>query len=146
VFAVEISEPALARLGRLAESQSLDNVEVIRGQIDDPGLPDRSLDAVLVVDAYHEMTEHAAMLAGLYRALRPGGRLVILDLAPSDRGASRDRQTASHRLAITLAEQEILEAGFEVVSRDPQFTKDGRGRQQWMLVARRPTLPVSPRG
>ena len=39
VFAVEISEPALARLGRLAESQSLDNVEVIRAQIDDPGLP-----------------------------------------------------------------------------------------------------------
>ena len=71
---------------------------------------------------------------------------MILDLAPSDRGASRDRKTASHRLAITLAEQEILEAGFEVVSRDPQFTKDGRGRQQWMLVARRPTLPVSPRG
>ena len=146
VFAVEISEPVLARLARLAESEGLNNVEVIRGQIDGPGLPDRSLDAVLVVNAYHEMTEHAAMLAGLYRALRPGGRLVILDLAPSDSGASRDRQTASHRLAITLAEQEILEAGFEVVSRDPQFTKDGRGRQQWMLVTRRPPLPVSPRG
>ncbi|MCK5410871.1 MAG: methyltransferase domain-containing protein [Gemmatimonadetes bacterium] len=146
VFAVEISEPALARLARLAESQGLDNVEVIRGQIDGPGLPDRSLDAVLVVNAYHEMTEHAAMLAGLYRALRPGGRLVILDLAPSDGGASRDRQTASHRLAITLAEQEILKAGFAVVSRDPEFTRDGRGRQQWMLVARRPTLPVNPRG
>jgi len=145
VFAVEISEPELARLARLAESHDLGNLKVIRGQIDDPGLPDRSLDAVLVVNAYHQMTEHAAMLAGMYRALRPGGRLVILDHAPSDGGASRDRQTAGHRLALTLAEQEILEAGFEVVSRDPEFTRDGLGRPQWMLVARRPALPHLPR-
>ncbi len=145
VFAVEISEPELARLARLAESHGLDNLEVIRGQIDDPGLPERSLDAVLVVNAYHQMTAHAAMLAGMYRALRPGGRLVILDHAPSDSGAPRDRQTAGHRLALTLAEQEILEAGFEVVSRDPEFTRDGLGRPQWMLVARRPALPHLPR-
>jgi ubiquinone/menaquinone biosynthesis C-methylase UbiE len=141
---VEISEAALARLARLAESHDLDNLEIIRGQVDDPLLPKRSLDAVLVVNTYHLMTEYAAMLQGMYRALKPRGRLVILDHAPSDSGAPRDRQTAGHRLAITLAEREIREAGFEVLSRDPEFTRDGLGRPQWMLVARRPA-PRSPR-
>lgn len=138
VFAVEISDRELSRLRRLAEDEGLGNIEVVRGEIDDPRLPERSLDAVLVVDAYHEMTEHEAMLAGVYRALRPGGRLVVLDLAPSDGSASRDRQTGSHRIDIDLAEQEVRAASFEVVDRYPQFTRTGGGRTQWMLVARRP--------
>ena len=138
VFAVEISEGELSRLRRLAEDAGLDNVEVVRGEIDDPGLPKQSLDAALVVDAYHEMTEHDAMLAGMRRALRPGGRLVIIDLVPNDGSASRDRQTDSHRISIDLVEREVRAAGFEVLESDAHFTSTGRGTGQWMLVARRP--------
>jgi ubiquinone/menaquinone biosynthesis C-methylase UbiE len=71
VFAVEISERSLSQLRRLAEDENLDNIEVVPGEVDDPKLPERSLDAVLVVDAYHEMTEYEAMLSGMYRALKP---------------------------------------------------------------------------
>ena len=138
VFAVEISESELSRLRRLAEDEGLENIEVVRGEIDNPNLPEQSLDAVLVVDAYHEMTEYEQMLAGMRRALRPGGRLVMIDLSPTDGSASRDRQTDSHRISIELVEQEVRAAGFEVLDRDPQFTSTSRGRGQWMLVARRP--------
>ena len=138
VFAVEISESELSRLRRLAEDEGLENIEVVRGEIDNPNLPEQSLDAVLVVDAYHEMTEYEQMLAGMRRALRPGGRLVMIDLSPTDGSASRDRQTDSHRISIDLVEQEVRAAGFEVLDRDPQFTSTSRGRGQWMLVARRP--------
>ena len=138
VFAVEIGEAELSRLTQLAEEEQLDNIEVVRGEIDDPRLPEQSLDAVLVVDAYHEMTEHEAMLAGIRGALEPGGRLVLIDLAPTDGSSSRDRQTESHRIGIDLVEQEVRAAGFEVLDRDPQFTSTSRGRGQWMLVARRP--------
>ena len=141
VFAVDISERALDQLARLVENERLENVEVVRGTIDDPGLPERSVDAVLIVDAYHEMTEYEAMLAGIYGALKPGGRLVILDLVPPDSSAARDRQTANHRLGISVVEGEIRAAGFEVIGRDPQFTTSGRGTGQWMLVARHPTPP-----
>jgi ubiquinone/menaquinone biosynthesis C-methylase UbiE len=137
VFAVDISERALSQLRRLVEDEGLDNVEVVRGEPDDPKLPDRSLDAVLVVDAYHEMTEYGAMLSGMYRALRPGGRLVILDLVPSDPSLSRDQQTAKHELSIDLVEQEVREAGFEVLDRDELFADSGRHHGQWLLVARR---------
>ena len=143
VFAVEIGESELSRLKRLVEQQELDNIEVVRGEIDDPKLPERTLDAVLVVDAYHEMTEHEQMLAGMRRALRPGGRLVIIDLAPYDGSASRERHTDSHRIGIDLVEREVRAAGFELLESDPGFTRTGRGTGQWMLVARRPAQPGS---
>jgi ubiquinone/menaquinone biosynthesis C-methylase UbiE len=137
VYAVEISERSLSQLRRLAEDGDFDNIEVVRGAVDDPRLPERSLNAVLVVDAYHEMTEYEAMLSGMYRALRPGGRLVILDLVPADPSQSRDRQTRSHELSIDIVEEELREAGFEVLERDPEFTQSGRNHGQWLLVARR---------
>jgi ubiquinone/menaquinone biosynthesis C-methylase UbiE len=46
VFAVEISERSLSQLRRLAEDEDLNNIEVVPGEIDDPRLPERSLDAV----------------------------------------------------------------------------------------------------
>ena len=121
VFAVEISEGELSRLRRLAEDAGL--------AIDRPGFE---------AAADHEMTEHDAMLAGMRRALRPGGRLVIIDLVPNDGSASRDRQTDSHRISIDLVEREVRAAGFEVLESDAHFTSTGRGTGQWMLVARRP--------
>ena len=136
VFAVEISQGALSRLRRLASDEGFDNIEVVEGEIDDPRLPKGSLDAVLVVNAYHEMTEHEAMLAGMFVSLKAGGRLVILDRSANDVSDSRDRQVARHELSIELAERELEEAGFDILQRDERFT-GGRNHPQWMLVARR---------
>jgi predicted methyltransferase len=136
VFAVDVSDEALRNLRRLVENDDLENVEVIRGEYDDPKLPDGSLDAVLVVNAYHEMTEHEAMLAGMLRALKPGGRLVMLDHAPSDPSESRSQQTADHDLSMEIVEREVREAGFEVVERSEQFAEYRRNHWQWMLVVR----------
>lgn len=136
VFAVEISQGALSRLRRLASDEGFDNIEVVEGEIDDPRLPKGSLDAVLVVNAYHEMTEHEAMLAGMFVSLKAGGRLVILDRSANDVSDSRDRQVARHELSIELAEREIEEAGFEILQSDERFT-GGRNHPQWMLVASR---------
>ncbi len=142
VYAVDIDEGALSQLRTRAEADGLTNVEVIRGLTDDPRLPPDALDAVLVVDAYHEMSEFGAMLAGMYRALKQGGRLVMLDFRPADTTASRAAQTARHTIAMDVAERELLQAGFDVVRRDGHFVDaDGRRgsrRQQWLLVAQRP--------
>ena len=135
VFAVDISEQALSSLRRLIENQGLDNVEVVRGEVDDPKLQAQTLDAILVVNAYHEMTEYEAMLERMLSALKPGGRLVMLDHVPSDASESRDQQTRSHDLSIDIAEQELQAAGFEILERYEQFTENRS--QQWMLVARR---------
>ena len=57
------------------------NVEVRRGLANDPRLDADTLDGVLLVDAFHELTDPAATLAAVRRALHPGGRLVIVDRA-----------------------------------------------------------------
>lgn len=136
VFAVEISQRALAQLRRLANDEELDNIEVIEGEVDDPKLPNGSLDAVLVVNAYHEMTEHEAMLEGMFDALKPGGRLVMLDRSANDPSDSRERQVGRHELSIELVERDLEAAGFEILQRDERFT-GAQNHPQWMLVARR---------
>lgn len=143
VYAVDIDEPALTRLRNRVEADGLTNIEVLRGAVDDPRLPVGTLDAVLVVDTYHEMTDHQAMLARLREALLPGGRLVMLDFRPPDPSASRAGQTARHTIALEIAERELADAGFDVVRRDESFTEAAgyRRSHQWMLVALRPADP-----
>ncbi len=140
VFAVDISDRALSQLRRLAEREGLENVEVVRGEVDDPRLLAESLDAVLVVNAYHEMTEYEAMLAsGMFTALKPGGRLVMLERGSADSSRSRQRQMAAHEMSLALVARELEAAGFDVLERDEHFTENPHQDPQWMLVAKRPT-------
>ena len=142
VFAVDISESALARLGQTIADDSLRNVELILGEPDDPRLPYGTIDGVVIVNAYHEMIQRGPMLEGIKRALRPGGVLVIVDNAPAaaDSMALRQRQTANHTLSLDLALDDLQAAGFEIVSQVRDFVvqqHDGHSHREWMLVARR---------
>lgn len=142
VFAVDIDADVLRRLRDRVERDGFTTVEVVRGAVDDAGLPPDSLDAILVVDAYHEMTEPDAMLTAMLHSLEPGGRLVMLDFQPSNPNAPRATQTAAHTIARALAEAELVENGFEILSHADSFThaRGNRGRRgiEWMVVARRP--------
>jgi SAM-dependent methyltransferase len=60
------------------------NVVPILGKIDDPGLPADSVDVVLMVDAYHEFSNPREMMRGIVRALRPGGRVVLVEYRLED--------------------------------------------------------------
>jgi predicted methyltransferase len=141
VFAVDVDEQAIDRLQQLLAKQSLRNVEVILGKSDDPRLPYQSLDAALIVNAYHEMSRHSEMLREIHASLKPGGRLVILDNTPHDKDAPRYRQVDGHQIDIDIVVGELRDAGFEVVSRDDEFVNrnhNGNIHRNWLLVARRP--------
>lgn len=77
VVAVDVDDDALAELAtRFAAAP---NVVVQGGLPADPRLDPRSLDAVLMVDTFHEVAAAGAMLAAVRHALRPGGRLLVVD-------------------------------------------------------------------
>lgn len=138
VLAVDIDRRSLARLRDAAQAANVDNIDTIQSEPDDPRLPAASVDAVVIVNAYHEMTEYAAMLAGIRRALRADGRLVIVDNPPTDSTVSRRVQVARHDIAIGLVAADLEAHGFRVIERVPDFVRgesDGRRRAQWMLVA-----------
>lgn len=142
VYAVDISPEALGRLRQRLEREGIRNVEVIEGEADDPRLPEATLDAALIVNAYHEMSEYEAMLAHLRRALKPEGRLVILEpITPRLRGAARERQVDDHEIAPWFVEAELREAGFHVMQLvDPFTTRVGFEVQETLIVG----LPAPP--
>ncbi|NIM50468.1 MAG: class I SAM-dependent methyltransferase [Gemmatimonadales bacterium] len=138
VFAQDIDGGVLREVREAAQREAMDNIETVLGVRDDPRLPPTSLDAVLIVNAYHEMDEYEGMLAGIRRALKPGGRLVIVDDPPRDPTQPRRQQMQQHDIDIGLVEQDLETAGFEVIRREPDFVNDDHGRhhhRSWMLVA-----------
>lgn len=136
VYAVDVAQDDLRRLRDRAKADGVSQVEVIEGERDDPRLPEGSIDAALIVNAYHEMRQHQAMLAGIRRALRQKGRLVIVEpIVESRRGDTRERQENSHEIEARYVEADLREAGFEILElRDP-FTKRPAGDTEWLIVA-----------
>jgi len=150
VYAVDISADALRRLRSRVAADNLSHVTVIEGAFDDPKLPEAALDAVLIVNAYHEMKAFKSILAKLKSALKPDGRLVIVEpIAQSRRDDSRDAQTRNHEIAIQFVQQETKEAGFVHVSmQDPFTVRQGQGHhdEMWMLVVRPGTAATAANG
>jgi FkbM family methyltransferase len=84
VLAVDIQPEMLEMIEQRKRETQILNVESIQGRIDNPNLPDNSVDAVLLVDAYHEFSHPYEMLEGIYKALKPGGRLILVEYRGED--------------------------------------------------------------
>jgi precorrin-6B methylase 2 len=147
VFAEDISDSALRATQQRIENFHLENVEVLKGQVDDPKLPPDRLDAILIVDSYHHFTNPQAMLEKILHSLRPGGRLVIADYSISEnRTQPRETQLQHHEIAPEMVRAEVEERGFQVVRLEDPFAKwkDGPGNTRttptdlWLIIAVRP--------
>jgi predicted methyltransferase len=150
VLAVDVNPVSLRELKQALGADAA-NVEIIRGDEDDPHLPPGRLDGALVVNAYHEFAEHAAMLRHVLTALKPGGRLVIVEPIPRATDTTREAQTKRHAIAIEFVEDDLKRAGFEILTRDtafvtrpdhqPRAARESPGAikpTDWLLAARRP--------
>jgi len=105
VLAQDIDAEAMQRLGLRVERERLDNVSIKPGAVDDPRLPDASFDRIFLVHMYHEVTEPYAFLWRMRPALRPGGRVIVVDL---------DRPTGEHGIPPALLFCEFSAVGFRL--------------------------------
>ena len=64
--------------------RKLRNVEVVLGTPSDPRLPENSLDLVLMVDVYHEFADPITMMGHIRKALKPDGRIVLVEFRKED--------------------------------------------------------------
>lgn len=121
------------------KKQHVKNAVLIRGGEDNPKLP-VALDAVLIVNAYHEMPKYESMLRHIQESLKPGGRLVILDNTPLRTGKRpREKQTNNHVLSSDLVAGEVTAAGFHIVDREDTFIDDPDSESaHWLIVVERP--------
>jgi ubiquinone/menaquinone biosynthesis C-methylase UbiE len=140
-FAVDISTAALDRLRERIARDHITNLEPLLAAPNDPKLPTEAIDAVLIRNAYHEMPEYRGVLAGIARALKPGGILAIVEPIRDDRRLlPREEQVKEHEIAPELVEADLREAGFEVLERRERFTEAPKrpGGGFWLIRARRP--------
>jgi ubiquinone/menaquinone biosynthesis C-methylase UbiE len=79
VLAEDIFDDFLTGAKQTAEEQKLSNITFIKGTETDPNLPAGQVDMELVLDAYHHFDYPEKMLAALYKALKPDGKLVIVE-------------------------------------------------------------------
>jgi len=148
VFAEDIWDPAIKWLDTRVKVFDLHNVQVIKGEDDNPELPAGLLAGVLVVNAYHHFEKYQPMCEQILHALRPGGRLVIADYSmPSHRHEARADQIKIHEIDPDLAQAELTRVGFTVLTRQDPFVKGmpdvaisygPKGIDMWLMVAIRP--------
>jgi SAM-dependent methyltransferase len=79
VYAEDIQPQMLESTMRRVKREGLDNVRRVLGTAEDPRLPARSLDAVLIVDTYHELENPGALLRNIAGSLKPQGRVGVVD-------------------------------------------------------------------
>lgn len=84
VLAVDIQPQMLELIRRKAEALGVSNIERVLGSERDPKLPASAVDLILLVDAYHEFSYPLEMGRAMARALRPGGRLVLIEYRGED--------------------------------------------------------------
>ncbi len=83
-FAVDIQPEMIDFLAARARTEQVKNIKLILSKIDDVCLVDESVDLVLLVDAYHEFDHPWEVMRSIVRALRPGGRVALVEYRGED--------------------------------------------------------------
>jgi len=137
VYATELDAERLADIRHAATEARLSNVTVIAGAVSSTNLPEACCDALFSRIVYHHLTDSAALNADIFRALRPGGRLVIIDFEPGGimdwlgRPETGDRH-GGHGTPKETVMSEVTAAGFQLL-RGPE---SWRGRTYAVLFSR----------
>lgn len=113
VFAVEVEPNLVTHLRERAEKEHTANVVPVLASLDNPRLPQTSLDAALFVDAYHHVDQRREYLKKVAAALKPGGRIAVVEWKPGELPVGPKEE--DHKLPEALVLKELGAAGFERV-------------------------------
>jgi ubiquinone/menaquinone biosynthesis C-methylase UbiE len=109
VYANDLQPAMVARLRERVQRDRLTNVEPVQGSETDANLPAGATDLIIMVDVYHEMRQPQVMLQSLRRALKPNGRLVLLEYRKEDPNVPIRFE---HKMSVAEARLEITAEGF----------------------------------
>lgn len=138
VLAVDVRRFPLLFLRARALLRGLHNFEAVHGEPDDPHLPAGGVDAVLVANTFHELEHQELVLGRVKDALRPAGRLVLVDPGPNVAVGASAATGDNHHESPDSAEARLRQTGFEIVSRDDRFVAASSHGRWWLIVARKP--------
>jgi ubiquinone/menaquinone biosynthesis C-methylase UbiE len=84
VLAVDVQPEMIELLKQRINKDKITNVQPQLGTEQSPGLPPASIDLAIMVDAYHEFSYPQEMMVGIVTALKPGGRVVLIEYRGED--------------------------------------------------------------
>lgn len=110
VIGEDIQPEMIAMLQKNVAQFGLKNVQTILGQPDDPKLPDNAIDLILMVDVYHEFSQPTVMLQKLRKALKPDGRIVLVEFRGEDPNVPIRTE---HKMTVQQVRAELEAAGLK---------------------------------
>ena len=115
VYATDLQPEMLALLAAEMKARGVGNVVPVLSEQARTGLPDGAIDLALLVDVYHELAEPQPFLAALRRALKPGGRVALVEFRGEDPAVPI---RAEHKMTAAQVIAELRTGGFELVQRE----------------------------
>ena len=112
VLAVDIQQEMLEALESRREALGAQNVETVLGTVTNPGLAPESIDAAIMVDAYHEFSHPREMIEAIIRALRPAGQIYLIEYRAEDPDVP---MLPLHKMSEKQARLEMAAVGLEFV-------------------------------
>ena len=109
VLATDLQPQMLEMLNQNAREAGVTNIKPIRATQTDTKLPDAKVDLVLMVDVYHECSDPETTLKGLKKALKPLGRLVLVEFRGEDPEVPIKPE---HKMTLTQVRREVEPRGF----------------------------------
>ena len=113
VYANDIQAGMLEKLEELAGQEKITNIVPVLGTETDLKLPEGQMDWILLVDVYHEFQKPAEMLAAIRRALKPDGRVALVEYRLE--GDTASHISVPHRMSVEQVLSEWEPAGFKLV-------------------------------
>ena len=107
IFAVDTQQKMVDIIDQRIEATNVNNVVTVKGSITDPRLPAASIDVIFIVDAYHEFSHPYEMGQAMVSALKPGGKLVIIEYRDEDPSVPENL----HKMSEVKAVEEMARIG-----------------------------------
>lgn len=120
VYATDIQRGMLDLIQTRLNRQRIGNVTLVLGEPTNPKLPAASLDLALMVDVYHELGDPQTVLGHIRTALKPTGRLVLVEYKGEDPTIPI---IPSHKMTVAQAKLEVEHEGFALATADSSLPR-----------------------
>jgi len=136
VYATELDDQKLAHLKDETADGHFQNVTIVKAGTEDTNLPANCCNNIFTRRVYHHFTDPKAIDASLFRNLKPGGMLALIDFPPSKGlpavpGVPANR--GGHGVPESIMTDELKTAGFEIIS-----VQRGWPENDYVVLARKP--------
>lgn len=133
VYTSELGDERVKALEAAIKKGGLAQITVVPGDPIKTNFADACCDAIFMRNVYHHFADPGQMNASIFRSLKPGGRVAIVDFTPSGGRAEAARPADraandSHGVTPESVTRELKEAGFENLSSEA-------GDERWFMVA-----------